>query len=285
MNLPQSLKKGEWKYALYIIPVFILVALSFLFIGGRISLPFFDGTLTISWDDFIIIGIVGTLITPALRYRLERIRKTSIDDSLPILLSNIADSSRTGLTLTRAIQLSAEQDYGPLSTETNKLASQLSWRVPLDKALNSFADRCDTVLTRRASVLITEASIAGGDIQESIETISNHVRNLQDLDKKRRSELRLYTFMVYISFIVYLVTVFLLITQFFTTFSEINLAGWMMTPIPLEEVKQLLLWATIIEGFFGGLIAGKMSSGAMKYGITHSVILLTLSFIVFKFFI
>jgi flagellar protein FlaJ len=40
---------------------------------------------------------------------------------------------------------------------------------------------------------------------------------------------------------------------------------------------------SIIQAFFGGLVAGKMGEGTMSAGLKHSVILLACGYIAFKF--
>jgi len=264
---------------------FSTIAVVFILTGGEVVFTFLGRVTIISWDDFIIFGLIISLVAPSVMYSLERRRKVSIDDNLPNLLRNISEAGRTGMTLIRAIEVSAEQDYGPLTKEIRKMAVQLSWKVSLEKAIESFADRCDTILTKRTSLLILEASKTGGDIQESIEAVSSHVQSLQDLEKRRMSEIKPYTLMIYISFSVFLVTVFILVTQFFVTFSQINITGFVVTPMPIEDLTKIFHYTTIVEGFYGGLTAGKMSTGSMKYGLKHSMALMAISFIVFNFFL
>lgn len=283
-RIPSSLKSKEWIIAILSIACFSIVAIVFVLTGGEVVFTILGHVTTISWDDFIIFGLIISLIAPSVMFYRDRRRKISIDDNLPNLLRNVSEAGRTGMTLIRAIEVSAEQDYGPLTKEIKKMAAQLSWKVPMEKAIESFADRCDTKLTRRTSLLILEASKTGGDIQESIETVSSHVQSLQDLERRRRSEIRPYTLMIYISFFIFLVTVFILVTQFFMTFSQLNVTGFIITPIPIEDLTRIFHYTTIVEGFFGGLTAGKMSTGSVKYGLKHSVALMAISFIVFNFF-
>jgi len=285
VKIPSSLKSREWIMTILTVVCFSTIAVVFILTGGEVVFTFLGRVTIISWDDFIIFGLIISLVAPSVMYSLERRRKVSIDDNLPNLLRNISEAGRTGMTLIRAIEVSAEQDYGPLTKEIRKMAVQLSWKVPLEKAIESFADRCDTILTKRTSLLILEASKTGGDIQESIEAVSSHVQSLQDLEKRRMSEIKPYTLMIYISFSVFLVTVFILVTQFFVTFSQINITGFVVTPMPIEDLTKIFHYTTIVEGFYGGLTAGKMSTGSMKYGLKHSMALMAISFIVFNFFL
>jgi len=238
-----------------------------------------------TWDEFIILGLVASLLGPSIVYYFEGRRKDAIDKHLPNLMRDIAEAGRTGMTLTRAIEVSSEQDYGPLTDELRKMTTQLTWKVPLDKALQSFADRCDTLLARRAAMLILEASRTGGDIQASIETVNRHIQEIQNLDQRRKSQMRPYIGIIYISFFVFLITVYILVTSFFGMLSKPGTAGFVVNPTPIEVYIQIFLYMGVVEAFFGGLTGGKMSTGFLKNGLKHATILTVISFIVFNFFV
>jgi len=239
-----------------------------------------------SWDDFLIVGFLSALVLPSATYYFDIRRKDSIDNNLPSLLRDIAEAGRTGMTLTRAIEVNAERDYGPLTEELRKTVAQLTWKVPLETALRSFSDRCDTPLARRTTLLILEASRAGGDIQESIDSVNRHIEELQSIERKRKTQMRPYIALIYISFFVFLVTVFIIVTQFFATVSSMGGLGFVgAKPVSVETYSQIFLYMAIVEAIFGGLAGGKMSSGSLKHGFKHVLVLTVISFVVFNFFI
>ncbi|HVH14542.1 MAG TPA: type II secretion system F family protein, partial [Candidatus Angelobacter sp.] len=121
------------------------------------------GTLTghFSFDRFLLLGGILCLIPPAIMYLFESKRRDAIDNNIPHLIRDIADAGRSGMTLTRAIEISAERDYGPLTKEIKKLIAKISFRVPLERALQFFADRTGTMLSRRTAMLVAEANKSG----------------------------------------------------------------------------------------------------------------------------
>jgi flagellar protein FlaJ len=239
-----------------------------------------------SWDDFLIVGFLSALVLPSATYYFDSRRKDSIDSNLPNLLRDIAEAGRTGMTLTRAVEVNAERDYGPLTEELRKTVAQLTWKVPLETALQSFSDRCDTPLARRTTLLILEASRAGGDIQESIDSVNRHIEELQSIERRRKTQMRPYIALIYISFFVFLVTVFIIVTQFFVSVSSVGGLGFLgAKPVPVETYSQIFLYMAIVEAIFGGLAGGKMSSGSLKHGFKHVLVLSVISFIVFNFFV
>jgi flagellar protein FlaJ len=197
------------------------------------------------------------------------------------------------MTLTRSIEISAERDYGPLTKEIKRLIAKMSFRVPLEKALQYFADRTGTTLARRSAMLISEANKSGGDIQESMESVAKHVQEIQYLERKRRATLKPFIGVMYISFAVFLVTVYLLITSFFTRLANSNFGGgggiagvgFNFVSLPLDQIIAVFLYMAMVEAMFAGLVGGKMATGYIRDGLKHALLLMLICFIVFVFFI
>ncbi len=198
------------------------------------------------------------------------------------------------MTLTRSIEISSERDYGPLTKELKKLIAKISFRVPLEKALQYFADATGTTLSRRSSMLIAEANKSGGDIQESMESVAKHVQEIQYLERKRRATLRPFIGVMYISFAVFLVTVYLLISSFFKQLANTNFGGggggiggvgFNFVSLPLDRITTVFLYMAMIEALFAGMVGGKMATGYIKDGLKHAILLMMICFVTFVFFI
>jgi len=224
-------------------------------------------------------------------FHLEARRKDAIDNRLPALLQEIAEAGSIGMTLIRALEVSTERNYGPLTKELKRLAAQLSWRVPLDRALQTFAERCGTPLARRATFLIQAAGRTGGDIQESIETIAHHVREMQDQERNRKAQMKPHIGVIYLTFFVFLITAYFLSTQFFNTTLAMpgipgvggGFGGLGSLAASKDVITPIFFYMTMMEGVFSGLAGGKMSSGSIKNGFLHSTVLCALSILVFSF--
>src|SRR5437867_10152374 len=284
--------------------VFSGIIFAGIFFWGLVEIALYGATPNVSFaglvgkfsiDRFLLLGGIVALIPPAIVYLAESKRRDSIDNSIPHLIRDIADAGRSGMTLTRAIEISAERDYGPLTTEIKKLIAKISFRVPLERALQFFADRTGTMLSRRTSMLVAEANKSGGDIQESMESVAKHVQEIQYLERKRRASMRPFIGVMYISFAVFLVTVYLLIKSFFTQLANTNFGGgasqtvggvgFNFVSLPLDKITAVFLYMAMIEAIFAGLVGGKMATGYLKDGLKHAVILMSICFITFVFFI
>ena len=47
-----------------------------------------------------------------------------------------------------------------------------------------------------------------------------------------------------------------------------------------EELTRPFLWFLVVQGFFTGLVIGKLSEGTIKPGLKHSFILVTLALLI-----
>src|SRR5213593_2165157 len=283
--------------------VFSGIIFAGIFFWGLVEIALYGATPNVSFaglvgkfsiDRFLLLGGILCLIPPTLVYLAESKRRDSIDNNIPHLIRDIADAGRSGMTLTRAIEISAERDYGPLTKELKKLIAKISFRVPLERALQYFADATGTTLSRRSSMLIAEANKSGGDIQESMESVAKHVQEIQYLERKRRATLRPFIGVMYISFAVFLVTVYLLISSFFKQLANTNFGsggggiggvGFNFVSLPLDKITTVFLYMAMIEALFAGLVGGKMATGYLKDGLKHAILLMMICFMTFIFLI
>jgi flagellar protein FlaJ len=216
-----------------------------------------------------------------------------IDNNLPRLLREIAESGRTGLTLIRAIEVSADRDYGPLTPELKRMLARISWGATLEDAMKAFAERARTKLAQRVSTLIVEVSRSGGDTQEIMEQVNRHVNELQTIDRERYAQMRPYAAVVYVAFGVFLFADIMLIRMFFEPMAAAQAqaaatgAGGVFggSGLNISSLNRTLFHATIIEGILGGLTAGKMSEAHLGAGLKHSLMLLLITFISFFLFV
>ena len=250
-------------------------------------------TLPLTWDQLIVVGIMIALFPPATTEYLDLRWQRGIDNNIPRLLREIAESGRTGLTLIRAIEVSADRDYGPLTPELKRLLAKISWGATLEDAMKAFAERARTKLAQRVSTLIIEVARSGGDTQEIMEQVNRHVNELQTIDRERYAQMRPYAVVVYVAFGVFLFADIMLIRTFFEPMAAIHSqaaasgGGGIFggAGLDINSLNRTLFHATVIEGMLGGLIAGKMSEAHLGAGLKHSLMLLLITFISFFLFV
>lgn len=242
-------------------------------------------------NDFIILAIIVAIGIPTflIIYREER-RQARIDENLPYLLREISNAQRTGMSLPRAIQESAKRHYGPLTPELRKMSSKISWGIPFNQAMEDFQKAIDTPLAQRATVLILEAERSGGNLEEIFEATEKHVQTLLNLKKEREGSMKPYVWIVYASYIIFILVIVILFQTFFIPFGNANIsseqtAGMFLLNINLDILEILFLHMLAIQAFFSGLVAGKMSKMTVKAGLMHSVIMMFIGWFAFKILI
>jgi len=271
----------------------ISVALGLAIVGSAFAVTFVLGReLPLAWDDFLIVAIMIAIFPPAAVNYVDRRWRIALDNNIPKFLREVADASRTGLTLVRAIEVSTERKYGPLTDELKRLVRQLSWGATLEDALQSFAGRVNTRLARRTAVLLTEVSRAGGNVQEIMDSLQRHVSDLQLIDRERRGQLRQYVAIVYVAVFILLFINVILLKTFFSQLESLQEIQAQQPEVPLVTgaidilaLKKIFFHTAVIESFFGGLIAGKMGEGSLGAGMKHVLILMLISFLTFAVFV
>ena len=73
-----------------------------------------------SFHMFLSLAAVVGCTGPAILFELKYRRKNLIDENLPRLLEDLAESQETGMTLVQSIEESSRRKYGPLTSELKK---------------------------------------------------------------------------------------------------------------------------------------------------------------------
>ncbi|UJG43339.1 MAG: type II secretion system F family protein [Candidatus Heimdallarchaeum endolithica] len=235
-------------------------------------------------NDFVILAIIISLGIPTFLvvYREER-RQARIDANLPYLLREISNAQRTGMSLPRAIKEAAKRHYGPLTPELRKMSSKISWGIPFSKAMTDFQNAINTQMAQRATILILEAERSGGNLEDIFESTEKHVQQLLDLKKEREGAMKPYLMICYAAYIIFVLVVFILFQTFFYPFGTLDVSSEMFSfNIDLHTLSVLFLHMLAVQGFFTGLVAGKMAKTKVKAGLMHSVILMFVGWFAFK---
>jgi flagellar protein FlaJ len=108
------------------------------------------------------------------------------------------------------------------------------------------------------------------------------------LERERKSAIKPYIAIVYVAAIIFLATDLLLIKTFFSEIAKLQdaqkgLATGALLTISLDvpTLSKVLFHTAVVQGFFGGLVAGKMGEGTIGGGLKHSLILIAMSFLAF----
>ncbi len=252
-----------------------------------LNMLYFKAELLLTMDDLIVLSLVVTIFPPAVANFLDQRWRDEVDRRIPEFLADVSQAGRTGVTLTRAIELSAKRKYGPLSSQLNRIITLISWGKSLEEAMKEFANNVNTRLARRTSILVEECNRSGGNTQEILEVMSEHISELHNIENERKGMIRPYIAIIYIAYFIFIVIDVMLVRTFFSQILDLQesmveagtaLLGGTMD---LGEMQRSMFHLVIIEAFFGGLIAGKMGEASLAAGLKHSLILIVAGFLIF----
>jgi flagellar protein FlaJ len=211
--------------------------------------------------------------------------KSEADENIPKLVVDVNGYVRSGQNVITALELAADRDYGVLTPELKRFKSQLSWGIPVEKALDRLSERIGTLLSRRTISLLVHIAMTGGKVQDVLESLVKHVSELRMIERERKSSLRPYIFTTYIAFLVFLTTVVLLFNSFFIdlarTQATIGAEGPFKITLDVGLMRSIFYQISIIEAAVGGLVAGKLGEGSMGSGIKHVIVLIFITMMVF----
>ncbi len=303
----KSIKTGEL--------ILILSAASALFL---ILLSLILGNIPLLVNMLLLSMLI--VILPYSVYKFIRLKKVkSYENDFPSFLRDISESMRADLSLIQSIQAAAKSDYGLLSHEIQKMSNQLSWNVPVEKVLKSFADRVeDSKIIVRSLLIIDQSNKSGGNIEDTMEALANNIESIKDTQQEKGVLLNQQVMMMYAIFFIFLGITITLIKflipllqsqqpvggfgiQGFNpnpcaacvgsenpacggchTFDAISMAFTLGNPEDASSYyKALFLAMILIQGFFSGLIAGQIGSDSVVVGIKHSMIMLLSGFMIF----
>jgi flagellar protein FlaJ len=235
------------------------------------------------FDDFVFFAVIIAVSPPSVLNYIDYKWRKAIDEHLPDLFRSIVQAQETGMTLPQALEEASKRDYGPLTTELKKMNAQISWGSSFEEALQASSRRVDTLLMQRTVPLITEASRSGGHVEKVFAPTGKFIQTTLLLDKERRNQTRPYVAIIYVAFFVFIFTIILLFRSFFIEVGGSPVLGVaVMTP---GEMQRIFFHMTVIQAFFGGLVAGKMSEGTINAGLKHSLILMICGYTALRLFL
>src|SRR6267378_3751731 len=219
----------------------------------------------------------------------------AIERRLPDFLRDVAEAGRFGMTLAEAIVVSSSGRYGMLTPEIKKMAAQISWGVPATEALRLFSVRVKTPMTGRIVSIIVKSSDAGGDVADVLTMVSHDAKESQLTEDERRITMSTYIAVIYISFLVFIVTIWILNATFLPKMREASesLTGGSGTlanqsplasdlPSVIFNIKVAFFVAVFVHGLGDGILAGVLDNGKIANGLKHSFIMLIIAVVGFQ---
>lgn len=277
-----------------ILAVSIAATFIFLLIGvvGALNSQNYLGFGFLDW----IVLALAVMTGPYGIYASMQVRKIAlIEERVPDFLRDVAEAGRFGMTLAQAILIAASGKYGKLTPEIRRMSAQIDWGVPATEAIRMFSERMNSALITRISNIIIKASDAGGNVSDVLNMVAHDARE-RILDRKERTiAMSTYMVVIYISFAVFLATIFILEATFIPEIkkagTQLQNAGGVLTTSGISQVNVLAIGpvtlafyiAVIVHATGDGIMAGVIQDGKITNGMRHSAIMLVIGLVFMHF--
>lgn len=217
-------------------------------------------------------------------------RLDQLEDRLPDLLSDLAESTRSGLTLSNAVMQARSNDYGILSKDVDIMARQLSWGFSFHEAFRRFAERRRSPLVRRIARLVIEAAHSGGNTAEVLAASGRSAYELRALEADRRSTMTTQMIVIYVIYGVFLLVITVLSAQFIpplvdATAKASTTAGFFGGGPTLGQLRGAYVDAILVQAVGSGIVAGVLRESRWTAGLRHVFLMTLIAYVVARLFI
>ncbi|MCK4902798.1 MAG: type II secretion system F family protein [Thermoplasmatales archaeon] len=264
----------------------VLFLIGFLILIGVIRLP----ENIITWVDFFVYGLLSAIGPIGFYNHLMTKKKKDVEGQLPDFLREISSSTSSGMTVFDAIKSAARGDHGKLTPELKLMSAQLSWGIPVNEAIDNLAKRINTDTVKRMAITVNKALEIGGNSSLVFNAAAREIDQAKQVEKQRKTEMSLYSMVIFISFFVFLAVILIIDKTIFQAIFDLQdqMAGQTIGNMNIAFIDHTLLKYTlfsfvIVQSLGGGLLGGFMMDGRLLSGIRFSFILVLISFFIFKF--
>ncbi len=223
-------------------------------------------------------------------------RASQIENVLPDALLLMSANVRAGMTIDRAIWLSARPEFGVLEEEIKMVGSRTMGGKSLKVALTEMTKTVKSSILDRTIKLLLEGIESGGELAHLLEEVANNIRINQTLKKEIKSSVMTYS--IFILFASVLAAPFLFSISLFFVDTMTNLWGsanlgtqlsgssmgmggiFQKAKGPQISVNDLF-WFSVsvlsVTSFFGSFTISLIQSGKEKNGLRLIPIMLFVS--------
>jgi tight adherence protein B len=125
----------------------------------------------------LILAAVGFIVPPLVIGFLQRRRRDKFNDQLASMLQLLSNSLKTGYAIDRALETVAAKSPPPVSTEFDRVTTEIALGTSVEDALSSMLLRIDSPDLEFIVTAILLHVRVGGNLAEVLDTISDTLRD------------------------------------------------------------------------------------------------------------
>lgn len=254
-----------------------------IFLAGLAAVPLMLFVVPLDQPTYVKLGIGLAISTtaPAIMNILETRKRTAAESMLPSFVLDLAEVRKTGLAPEKCIEQLATRNYGVLTKYVRRMATQLSWGVPLNKVLFDFGKDLRSWYVKSIGFILLEVVEVGGGTVGLFGSLAEFSQKTKELDKERKSMFRPYIFLPYIGAILTVATTVLIITMLTTQLATLTAQADGTSIVSINSdpkvLTDIMLVAAVFQGWMMGIVGGKMAEWSVGAGYKHATALAVIS--------
>lgn len=255
---------------------------------------------------FLVLALTVAWMPYWLDFFLEMQRQKAIESHFPDFVRNLVGAIKSGMPVSKAIMYVASSDYGPLNKYVRKMAHQTEWNIPVKKVFINFSKETNNPIISRAISTVLEAEKSGGNIEDVLGSITASLITIKKIKQERKTAIQgqiTQSYVIFFIFLAVLVTIQNLLIPYIAKIEETDISATgirrssgltqLQAPVEIEfsslsafvisftqwfiSLSGVFTMLALIQGFFAGIVLGKLAEGDFKTGLKHSFIMMTLS--------
>ncbi|MFW6282594.1 MAG: type II secretion system F family protein [Minisyncoccales bacterium] len=221
----------------------------------------------------------------------NRIKK--MENTFPDFLQLVASNLRAGMTIDRALILSAREEFAPLDKEIKAVGKDIVTGKELSVALTNMSERTKSAKIQKTVGLIVRGLRSGGNLSILLEQISENMREKEFIEKKASSNVLMYVIFIFFAVAVGAPVLFGLSSIMVEVLTDLvssvpEMGGSVETAFTMKEVNISIDFVVyfsivfmIVTDILASLILGLVNKGKEKEGIKYILPLIVISLTIF----
>jgi archaeal flagellar protein FlaJ len=247
---------------------------------------------------FIVLFIAGFFLIESVVYiwfvlRIDKKAK-SVEAILPDALQLMSSNLKAGLTIDKALMLSARPEFGVFEDEIGRVGKKITIGMPVEDALMEMNKRILSQKLKDSLTLITTGLKSGGELSELLDQTAKNLRDKELIEEKIKSNVMSYVIFIFAAIgigtpLLFGLSSFLIdVLKSILGAIELPDSSTVNFPINISPVSinpgfivMYSLVSLAVISTMGALTMGMISRGKKKYGIKYIPMLIAVTYGIF----
>ena len=284
--------KQKYSRAVWAVSSSVAIVLFVLYIIAGKYIPTYPYIIPIDMPTnyYFVVCVLIAIIPPSIIELNNSRWLKQVDKNIPILMMDITESVRSGMPMTRALEVASQREYGPISGILETAVVNFNLTSDLQASLKWFGDSLRRPSGKRMATILLEANNSGGRMMDVLDTSINMFTSIDEYKDEKESNISPYILLVYVSSLIFLFIGWIVVAQFLEPLAKQNTSvqgaqNLIGSMLDINYYKSIIFWAAVVEGAVGGLVAGKITDSKIASGLIHSVFLIVVTIAFYRIFL